>query len=86
MSITPCPRNWTARIPTWRLTSLLKDADGLDRARLGDLEPRYLRNPEAREMVGFAVVLFSETDGRMPVRVGHFVALWSRAAGILTNT
>ena len=40
--------------PHWRLTSLLKDADGLDRVRLGDLDPRRLRNPQARDMIPFA--------------------------------
>jgi hypothetical protein len=40
--------------PHWRLTSLLKDADGLDRVRLGDLDPRRLRNPQARSMITFA--------------------------------
>src|SRR5512132_1106832 len=44
--------------PHWRLTSLLKDADALDRVRLRDLDPRYLRNEDARGMVGFAEALF----------------------------
>jgi hypothetical protein len=39
--------------PHWRLTSLLKDADGLDRVRLGELDQRYLRNPEAVQMSWF---------------------------------
>ena len=42
---------------------LVKDADGLDRVRLGDLDPRYLRHPEARVMVPFAQELFETTDG-----------------------
>jgi hypothetical protein len=69
--------------PHWRLTSLLKDADGLDRVRLGDLDPRYLRNPEAREMVGFAEALFAETDGRIPVGPDHFAALRQAADRVL---
>ena len=69
--------------PHWRLTSLLKDADGLDRVRLGDLDPQYLRNPEAREMVGFAEKLFSETTGKISVGDGHFEAVWSEAAKVL---
>lgn len=33
------------------LLTIFKDADGLDRVRLGDLDPRYLRNPFARRLV-----------------------------------
>ncbi|MDP3045440.1 MAG: HD domain-containing protein [Bacillota bacterium] len=33
------------------LLTIFKDADGLDRVRLGDLNPRYLRNPFARRLV-----------------------------------
>lgn len=69
--------------PHWRLTSLLKDADGLDRVRLGDLDPRYLRNPEARAMVGFAEALFSQTDGIVPNGVRHFEALWPEALRLM---
>jgi hypothetical protein len=64
--------------PHWRLTSLLKDADGLDRVRLGDLDPRYLRNREAHDMVAFAESLFTESDGTIPVGNGHFAALSSK--------
>ena len=66
--------------PHWRLTSLLKDADGLDRVRLGDLDAQYLRNPQAREMVGFAEALFNATNGRIAVGPDHFAALWPEAA------
>jgi hypothetical protein len=66
----------------WRLTSLLKDADGLDRVRLGDLDPRYLRNPQARAMTGFAQALFEQTDGLVPAGPAHFAALWTEAARI----
>jgi hypothetical protein len=69
--------------PHWRLTSLLKDADGLDRVRLGDLDPRYLRNPQARDMVGFAKALFDETDGIVPIGRTHFEALWPEARRVL---
>ena len=69
--------------PHWRLTSLLKDADGLDRVRLGDLDPRYLRNPEALEMIHFAQALFDETDGVVPNRPDHFQHLWPEAVRIL---
>jgi hypothetical protein len=65
--------------PHWRLTSLLKDADGLDRVRLGDLDPRYLRNPESRGMVQFAEALFDQTNGIVPVGRAHFATLWKEA-------
>lgn len=68
--------------PHWRLTSLLKDADGLDRVRLGDLDADYLRNPEARTMVDFAQALFDETDGLIANGDDHFPALWREAVAI----
>ena len=41
---------------------LLKDADGLDRVRLYDLDPRFLRHPETRQWVHAAEELFRATD------------------------
>ena len=40
----------------------LKDADGLDRARLYDLDPRYLRHEEALRWVSAAERLYRGTD------------------------
>ena len=71
--------------PHCRLTSLLKDADGLDRVRLGDLDPLFLRNDESRAMVPFAHALYDGTWGRIPVGDGHFEELWSRASGLAVN-
>lgn len=68
--------------PHWRLTSLLKDADGLDRVRLGDLDPLFLRNDASKAMVPFAEALFNETKGRIPVGAGHFEELWASASGL----
>jgi hypothetical protein len=65
------------------LTSLLKDADGLDRVRLGDLDPRFLRNPQARDMIPFAEALFEETDGVVPIGYAHFPALCREATRVL---
>ena len=62
--------------PHYRLTALLKDADALDRVRLGDLDPSYLRHPEAREMVGFAEELFRRSGALSPTRPGIMAALW----------
>lgn len=39
---------------TGRLFEVLKDADGLDRVRIGDLDVSYLRNPESIRLVGLA--------------------------------
>jgi len=71
--------------PHWRLTSLLKDADGLDRVRLRDLNPKYLRNPEALRMVDFAEALFLETNGVVPNGERHFADLWPVAVRLLTR-
>jgi hypothetical protein len=40
---------------------LLKDADGLDRARLYDLDPSYLRHPESLKWVDAAKALYEAT-------------------------
>jgi hypothetical protein len=40
---------------------LLKDADGLDRVRLGDLDRRFLRHEQARQRVADAQRLFDAT-------------------------
>lgn len=40
------------------LHDILKDADGLDRVRIFDLDPRYLRLPESVELVDRAWMLF----------------------------
>ncbi len=68
--------------PNYALAALLKDADALDRVRLGDLDPGRLRHPEARAMVGFARRLHGETDG-MAVGPDYFARLWPRAMAML---
>ena len=45
------------------LTRLLKDADNLDRVRLGDLDPRFLRHSSAKDLTGFAERLFQRYPG-----------------------
>jgi hypothetical protein len=77
------PRELKRTHPHWRLTSLLKDADGLDRVRLRDLDPRYLRNREAHDMVAFAESLFTETDDTIPVGPDYFATLWSKVTLVL---
>jgi hypothetical protein len=76
------PRELDSGHPHWRLTSLLKDADALDRVRLGDLDPRYLRNPQAQEMIAFAQMLFERTDDVLPTGAGYFAALWRKALSL----
>ena len=76
------PKELDRSHPHWRLTSLLKDADGLDRVRLGDLDARYLRNPEAKKMVDFAESLFRHTRGVIPTGDDHFPTLWREALAI----
>ncbi len=46
----------------FKLTSLLKDADGLDRVRLGDLNPAFLRHPQAHSLIRFSERLFAATN------------------------
>lgn len=69
--------------PDWPLVALLKDADGLDRVRLGDLDPSCLRLPESREMVAFAQKLFDITNGKIPDGEDHFAELTRAAVEIL---
>ena len=68
--------------PDFLLVALLKDADGLDRVRLGDLDPIYLRLPETLEMLDFADELFRKTDGRIPEGDRHFPFLLHAAGRI----
>ena len=42
---------------------VLKDADGLDRVRIHDLDPAHLRLPEGRDRVDVAWRLFEHWDG-----------------------
>jgi hypothetical protein len=62
--------------PHRRLICLLKDADGLDRVRLGDLDPRYFRHREARPMVRFAERLYQKSDRRLRPSPDYMVRLW----------
>jgi hypothetical protein len=59
-----------------RLIELLKDADALDRVRIDDLDPAYLRTPAARTMVDFAERLYRETRRHSPAPAEHFAWLW----------
>ena len=63
--------------------ALLKDADGLDRVRLGDLRPEWLRYDAARTMVAFAQRLHNETYHALKPGPDYFGRLWSEARRIL---
>jgi hypothetical protein len=66
----------------WRLAALLKDADGLDRVRLYDLNPKMLRHDEARLMVPYAETLFEQTDRKLVPGPDYFTRLWAEARRI----
>jgi hypothetical protein len=68
--------------PHWELTALLKDADGLDRVRLGDLDVRYLRHEPSKKYAGFAEELFTRT-AHLPDGPGLFEQIWTEAAAAL---
>ncbi|MCD8051257.1 MAG: HD domain-containing protein [Clostridiales bacterium] len=61
------------------LATLLKDADGLDRVRIWDLDPAYLRREASRQRAAFAKELYlryqRKTGGAL---VPAFVQEWKR--------
>lgn len=65
--------------PHRHLVCLLEDADGLDRVRIHDLDPRYLRFDEAREMVDFAEALSAATRLEPRPEGNDFEWMWGRA-------
>ncbi len=71
--------------PHRELAALLKDADGLDRVRIYDLDPGYLRHPEAVTMVAFAKRLWKETDRRLKPGPDYFEVLWLEAERVANS-
>jgi hypothetical protein len=61
------------------LVHLLKDADGLDRVRLGDLNPRYLRYSASHALITFAQDLFDRTHRKAKPGPEYFTWLWTHA-------
>ena len=53
----------------YRLLNVLKDSDGLDRVRINDLNPKYLRTEKAKELPDFAYELFENYDKALGVKV-----------------
>jgi hypothetical protein len=68
--------------PIWPLLALLKDANGLDRVRFGDLEKSYLRSEHSRNMAQFAQDLYSQTR-RIKEGPNHFTEVLRVAEKIL---
>ena len=60
--------------PAYNITALLKDADALDRIRLGDknLNTDYLRFPESSELIPFAKKLYLKTQN---IKISSFVEI-----------
>ena len=54
------PKNMPRAI---QLARLLKDADNLDRVRLGDLKPEFIRHESAKKLVNFSWRLFALDQG-----------------------
>jgi len=53
---------WMERDDALSVFQVLKDADALDRVRLGDLDPSYLRFPESLERVDIAWELLAASE------------------------
>lgn len=53
----------------YRLLNVLKDSDGLDRVRIHDLNPSYLRTKKAKELFNFANELFENYDKVLGVKI-----------------
>ncbi len=69
--------------PHWRHTAILKDADGLDRVRIHDLNPEFLRFPQSRALIPFAETLYCRTNTTLPPGPGYFARLWPIAQKLL---
>lgn len=67
--------------PHHELISLLKDADALDRVRLGDLDISYIRHPEAVDMADFADRLHQQSI-HLPQGPTFFQQLWPIACSL----
>jgi len=70
--------------PSYTTTALLKDADALDRIRLGsdNLDPKYLRFRISRKLIPYATDLFYATNY---INIRDFNQIWYIATLILEN-
>jgi len=62
--------------PHRQLTALLKDADGLDRVRLGDLDQSFLRFDTSRPLIPFAQALYDATQWSIPTGPAYMTRIW----------
>lgn len=69
--------------PVWPLLAMLKDVNGLDRVRFGDLDTSYLRFEASRGMVKFAEDLYSQSHRRVKEGPNFFTDLLKVAEKIL---
>jgi hypothetical protein len=60
----------------WTVTSILKDADALDRIRLGenDLNPKYLRFAESIKSIGLARDLYYLSSGKPVIYFSEIIS------------
>ncbi len=65
------------------LARLLKDADGLDRVRIQDLNPEFLRHENARALVPFAQYLFDLYVGIGAAVPSHLPEHWAKSSAQL---
>jgi hypothetical protein len=63
--------------PGNRVCQVLKDADALDRVRLGDLDPRYFRLERTPVFMQFAERLFRETHDQT-----DWMTIWNKAVQV----
>lgn len=71
-----------------RLAELLKDSDGLDRVRINDLNPAFLRREASRERAAFAQYLFerySELEEPGPMQDGFELSTVHSVKGHVTR-
>jgi hypothetical protein len=65
--------------------ALLRDPDGLDRVRLGDLRPEWLHHDAARTMVDFAQRFYDEANDVLKPGPNYFGRLWQEVGRILVE-
>lgn len=80
------PRELEPDHPHARLTSLLKDADALDRVRCGGLDVGMLRSSISRSLVVFAETLFRCTQTAIGPGGDHFCLVYAEAERIWQRT
>ncbi|MDK9700952.1 MAG: hypothetical protein OEM52_12460 [bacterium] len=67
----------------WMLIAMLKDADALDRIRIGDMNPNLLRFPESRWLVPFAISLYHRTKDMDGTDENLFTEFWQIAQELI---